>query len=63
MFIRVRSGLLERTKLSPGSFGFPLVHSWAPRCRRVHSGSRGFTLARIVVAEFNHVCVGVLWRA
>ena len=63
---------------SVGSFGLELVHygaprdrrhvrAWvqyrAPRGRRVHSGSRGFTRARLVVVVFIRVRVGLLGRA
>ena len=36
---------------------------WSARCRRVPSGSRGFTRARIVVVGFIRVHVGSLTRS
>ena len=42
------------------SFAFAWVHSGAPSGRRVHSGSYGFTRARIWVTVFIGVHVGSL---
>ena len=39
---------------------FALFHSGAPRGRRVHSGSRRLTRARLGVVKFIRVCVGSL---
>ena len=43
-FIPFRVGSLWRYQGLSGSFGFAWVHLRAPKCRWVHSGSRGFTL-------------------
>ena len=57
-FIRVRVGSLRRAKVSSGSFEFARVHWCVPRSRRLHSGSLGFTLARLGVVGFILVRVG-----
>ena len=49
--------------MSSCSFSSALVHSGAPRSRRVQSGSRGFTLAHLVNFGFIQVHVGSLRRA
>ena len=53
-------GVLGHTYGSSGSFGFASVHLGAPRGRRVHSRSRGFSLARIGVFGFARVHWGTL---
>ena len=57
-FIRDHVGARCRTI----SFGFAWVHFGEPRVRRVHSCSRGFTLAYLVVVWFITVLVGSLGR-
>ena len=47
---------------SSGSFGFAKVYLGARRGRRVHSGSRWFTVAGLVVVEFIRHLVGSLGR-
>ena len=51
-FIQVRLGSLGRAYASSGSFGVAWVHYCAVRRPMVHSGSRGITRARQVVAVF-----------
>ena len=55
-------GWLRRTFGSSGSFVFSCVDSGAPRCCRVHSGSRGFTGARLAVVGFFRIRMGPLQR-
>ena len=50
-FIQVRLGSLVRAKVLSGSLGFAGVHTCAPWCRPVQSGSLGFTLEKIDVAD------------
>ena len=71
VFIRVCVGSLWRTQWSSGSFGFAWVHSGAhrgihssaPKGRRVHWGSHGFSRAHLGVVGFIRVRVGSLRRA
>ena len=51
-------GSLWRAEWSPCILGFAWVHSGAPCVLRVHSGSRGITLACIGVSGFIRVRVG-----
>ena len=46
-----------------GSIGLAWVHLSGHRGRRFHSGSCGFTRARLVVAGFINVRFGSFWRA
>ena len=48
---------------SSGSLGFAWVNLGMPMCRRVHSGSRRFTVAVLWVVGFNRVRVGSHGRA
>ena len=48
--------------MSSGSFRFAWVHLGSPRGRRVHLGSRGFTLAALGVVPFIRVRLGSLVR-
>ena len=57
-FIRIRLGSLGRFYGSSGSVWIARVHSDEPRGLRVHSGSRRFTRARLVVAISIQVRVG-----
>ena len=48
--------------MSPGSFTFAWVNAGAPKGRRVHSGSRGFTSAGLGAVRFIRVLRGSLMR-
>ena len=57
MFIRVRMGSLMGVLGSLVLFAFAGFYSGGPRCVRVHSDSRGFTLARLGIVGFIRLCV------
>ena len=59
-FIGVFVGLLRP---APGSLGFELVYSLAPRCRRVDWVACGFTRVRGVVSRFIGVRMSSLRRS
>ena len=61
--IRFRVGSLGHLLMSSCSLGFAWFRSGSPRGSQVHSGSYGFTSARLGVGEFIRVRVGTLVRA
>ena len=62
-YIDVRVGSLEHVQGSSGSFWFACGHSGGHSSHRVHSGTRGFTKARIGVVEYIRVQVSSLGNA
>ena len=52
MFIRVRVGAIMSHYVAPGSFEVGCVHYGEQSEFRVHSCSRGLTLARVAVVGF-----------
>ena len=59
----VHFGSRRFTSAQPGSFRFPWVHFGAPRGRRAHPCSAGFTRVRLHVIGFILVRVGLIGDA